>query len=132
MREVLFRGKRADNGEWVYGYYVLTPANEHRIYWKPFMEATQNTYHKVLLETIGQFTGLIDRNGRGIFEGDIVKITGNNKPGTYIVIWDDYRVAWWGKNIKERNLEYDDDFFQLLGNCFQSDCREVIGNIYEK
>jgi uncharacterized phage protein (TIGR01671 family) len=83
-------------------------------------------------ETVGQYTGLKDRNNNEIYEGDILEITGNYNPGKYIVIWDDYRVAWWGENIKKksRDRQYDDDHYQLLG-AFQKDITEIIGNIYE-
>lgn len=72
MREILFRGKRVDNGEWVAGYYVISPLNQHRIYWQPFKEATSNTYHEVIAESIGQYC-LTNNSGIKIFEGDKVK-----------------------------------------------------------
>lgn len=73
MREIKFKAKRLDNGEWAEGYYVKTPTNQHRIYWQPFKEATSNTYHEVDAETVCQYTGIDDRFGAGVFENDIVE-----------------------------------------------------------
>lgn len=77
-RQIKFKAIRVDNGEWVEGYYVFRPYGKHLIYWKPFDGATQNTYHEVIPDTVCQFTGLQDKNGKDIYEGDI--LTGDDYP----------------------------------------------------
>lgn len=79
MRKILFRGKRIDNGEWVYGYYgvfgdthqIFVPNAEARFCGKQIYGA----WHIVDPETVGEFTGFMDKNGTKVFEGDIVQFT---------------------------------------------------------
>jgi hypothetical protein len=71
-REIKFRGQRIDNDEWVYGYYVKDPKGNHRIYYKPFEEASSNTYHFVKPETVGQFIGLYDSFNNEVYDNDVL------------------------------------------------------------
>lgn len=73
MREILFRGKRVDNGEWIEGtlYHLSEKLNPFIMFKNRCGES-----HEVKSETVGQYTGLTDKNGKKIFEGDVVKVNG--------------------------------------------------------
>lgn len=71
IREIMFRGKRLDNGEWVYGYYAVWGLIQHVIY-TPGKFGENNAY-EVNQATVGQYTGLTDQNGVKIFEGDFLR-----------------------------------------------------------
>ena len=82
MREILFRGKRIDNGEWVASGNVFLEGTRKYIYIpnpEPDERARAYLCYEVDPETVGQFTGLTDAHGKKIFEGDIVDILTENE-----------------------------------------------------
>ena len=130
MREILFRGQRCDNGEWVegnYGEYYGEYYNEEKkvsCISIPSKETISGSLcYDVILETVGQYTGLCDKNGTKIFEGDILSAhldDGYPENETMLeVVW--HNNGWYGKN---------EPFFDDFDNGFEK-YFEVIGNVHD-
>jgi len=116
-RQILFRGKRVDNGEWVEGYLLHTHP-EH--YSKSVSIATEEyspvSYgsrmrHDVIPESVGQWSGKLDNKGNKIFEGDINEDRG-------IVIWNEDEAAflWEYRDIETMPFENENQWCEVIGN----------------
>lgn len=133
-REILFRGKRIDNGEWVYGYYyhqiVRDSFNSENpiLFEKDFIRPIETIgifeSYEVIPETIGQFTGASDAeiNGREVFDGDIIQNCDTRR--LQEVYYDEDRFAWYCRYLYDKQQIV--SLRESLGNL-----NKVLGNIHD-
>lgn len=128
MREILFRAKRKDNGEWVEGYvfelqsgqYMICDRNQYdRASTFPAWEFLRYCTHEIYPETLCQYTGLKDKSGKKIWENDIIRVENSVDEGTGVVVF--YEGIWYvnrGVNNSLYNIVlYDDEAeIYIIGN----------------
>lgn len=123
----LFKAKRVNNGEWVIGYYgvigkrnVIIEKYAENYYCPDTCESRHgNQIHEVNSKTICQCTGLRDKNGKLIWENDIVKI--NNDKVNTLITFRDFEIICTIPNEKyyKHRLEYDTEY-EVIGNIFDN------------
>ena len=132
-REILFRGKRVDNGEWVYGFYVERKSDSATYIVTSTIGASiyseinnmTATAFRVIPETVGQYTGLKDKNGKRIFEGDILSIN-RHLQGIQIEFDNGCYIGVANNRKYKHRLEFDTpNIYEVIGNIY--DNPELLG-----
>jgi hypothetical protein len=137
MREILFRGKRVDNGEWDEGYLsedtICSAVNTYVAFviCKKPKGVYDDEWYEIDPDTIGQYTGLTDKNGKMIFEGDIVHQYNEGLDNEYLydLRADVGRVFWHQEATRflRTSKLFPDNCPEICAHCEY----EVVGNIYD-
>lgn len=126
MRDIRFRGRRLDNGEWAYGNLIITtnPFKKEDEPFGYFIHSGPNIMapEPVDPKTVGQFTGLKDKAGKEIFEGDLIS-EGGSAP--YEVIWQHHSVQWIMQSLSEGR------YYRHMAMDYAAKSYEIIGNVFD-
>lgn len=136
MREILFRGKRKDTGEWAYGYFV-SQGNETYIFEQAEVDKGIDLggsldcceMREVIPESLGQYIGLIDRINNKVFEGDILEYRGMFRDARRIIIGYDAASYTYASVTRFFRDIYDPIDDNEYGVCI--DTYEVVGNLHD-
>ena len=124
MREILFKAKRKDNGKWVEGYYQkqfdLDGSEQHLIFWSKSYTVWE--YAEINPDTLCQYTGLTDKNGKRIWENDICDTFENDS-----------------KEILRNIVKFEDGCFKVFKehylsmhlDCYEESDLKVVGNVFD-
>ncbi len=122
LRPIRFRGFNKKRGIWLYGNYILN-RGAHFIAPQEFADGKMWEDYEVEEESIGQFTGLTDKNGKEIYEGDIIQ--SESGEFVYQVVFNETRFASFGLK-RERDM-----FLHYFGEALEAEDCKVIGNEFE-
>lgn len=128
MREIKFRGRLLDNGEWVYGGLVIDEKLMRAlIFNKPHAAYcfTNDVSVEVDPATVGQYTGLLDKGEREIYEGDAVRIIAPGIEAVGVVTWEPETAAFRFVYVDADEETQWDEMMWL------TECYEIIGNIHD-